>query len=236
MKKVSTLFLLITFVFTSFAQDFESGDLNKKSYVKFGLSIPTYTNYGFSGRSDMEQRLPAFLNQKNPDVNVTSLDGRIGGILEVGTIFPLNGIDIADNMRLGINIDWLSIKGQVFKLNGSNNLYNAMVASKAGISFSYGLSRAVIFDVYGKVIPVWAGAVYMNHQNVEGTIDVYRGFVQFMYSTGVNVKLAFFMLGFEYEFGGLKLKNSDGTYFGNVKNTDKRSPLNGFNVSFGFVF
>ena len=236
MKKAFTLLVLITLSIFTFGQDFESGDLNKKSYFRFGLSTPTYTNYGFSGKSDMNQRLPAFLNEKNPDINITGVEGRIGGILEVGTIFPLNGIDIADNMRLGINVDWLALKVQSFNLNGSNNLLNGMVASKVGIAFSYGLSRAIIFDAYGKVSPVWAGAVFMNHADASGTIDTYRGFIQFMYSTGINVKLSFIMLGFEYEFGGLRLKNGDGEYFGNVVNSDKRTPLNGFNATFGFVF
>lgn len=236
MRKLVLSILLLLFSTFTFAQDFESGDLNKRSYIRVGLSTPTYHYYGFSGKEDMENRIGLFLKSINEDFDNTTISGRIGANFEVGTIYPLNGINIADNLRLGINIDWLSIKAQVFNLEGSQNLYNGFAATKGGLALSYGLSKAIIFDVYGKVSMVWAGGIYYNHQNGDGNIDIFRGYLQPMYSTGVNVKLAFIILGFEYEFGSLRLKNNEGVYFGNVINDSNRTPMSGFNATFGFIF
>lgn len=236
MKRLSISIILIVSSILLYAQDFESGDLNKKSYVRIGLSTPTYNYYGFSGKTDMENRIGMFLSEINPDFQGSTITGRIGANFELGTIFPINGINVGRNMRFGINMDWFSIKAQVFNLQGSENLYNGFVATKGGLSFSYGLSKAIVFDVYGKVSMVWAGAIYYNHQDGDGNIDVFKGFLQPMYSTGINVKLAFIILGFEYEYGFLRLKNNQDTYFGNVVNDSKRTPMPGFNITFGFVF
>ena len=236
MKQFFTLLFAILLTIPSFSQDFESGDINKKSYVRFGYSSPLYTNYGFTDKQDMIDNLGAFMTSKNPDYQASTVDSRIGAIFEVGTLFTINKINIGPNMRFGINVDWFSLKAQIFNLQGSQNLYNVFVQSKIGPSFTYAPAKAVAIDVYAKINPVWAGATYYNHQEGDGNIDIYRGFLQFMYSTGVNVKFAFVMLGFEYDFGGLKLKNSEGTYFGNAKNSDKKTPLNGFSATIGFTF
>lgn len=236
MNKFTLLIIAIAITLTSYSQDFESGDINKKSYVRVGYSSPLYTNYGFTGKQDMSDNLDAFMVSKNADYDPKPLDSRIGAIFEIGTIFPLNKINIGSNMRFGINVDWLTVRAHVFKLEGSQNLYNLFVASKIGPSFTYAPAKAVAIDVYAKISPVWAGGVYYNHQDGDGNIDVYRGFVQLMYSTGVNVKFGFFMVGFEYDFGGMRLKNSEGTYFGNAKNDNKRTPLSGFSATIGVTF
>lgn len=236
MKQITIILIACLLSLTSYSQDFESGDINKKSYVRFGYSSPTYTNYGFSGKQDMSDNLTDFINSKDPDYDISKLDSRIGAIFEIGTIFPLNSLNVGPNMRFGINVDWVTLRAHVFKLQGSQNLYNLFAASKIGPSFTYAPAKAISIDVYAKVSPIWAGAVYYNHQEGDGNIDVYRGHLQFMYSTGVNVKFAFVMLGFEYDFGGMRLKNSEGNYFGNVKNDSKKTPLNGFSATLGFSF
>mgnify|MGYP007094920352 CR=1 FL=1 len=235
MNKLLILFF-ISISFISFSQDFQSGDINKKSYVRFGLSTPSWQYYGFSGKSDMSDNISEFLYDKNPDLINSELKGRIGGIFEIGVIFPLNSINVGDHLRFGINVDWLTLKAQVFNLQGSKNIYNAFAASKIGPSFTYAPAKAIAFDIYAKICPVWAAGIYNNHQDAKSSIDVYRGFVQFMYSAGVNVKLSIIMIGFEYEFGGLKLKNSDDVYYGNVKNDSKTTPMSGFNATIGFCF
>ncbi len=235
MNKLLLLFF-IGISLTCFSQDFESGDINKKSYVRVGISIPSWQYYGFNGKTNMSDNISAFLYEKNPDLLNSELTGRIGGIFEIGVIFPLNSINVGDHLRFGINVDWLTLKAQVFNLQGSKNIYNGFAASKIGPSFTYAPAKAVAFDIYAKICPVWAAAIYNNHQDADGNIDVYRGFVQLMYSTGINVKLAIIMIGFEYEFGGLKLKNSGDVYYGNAKDDSNKTPMSGFNATIGFCF
>lgn len=59
-----------------------------------------------------------------------------------------------------------------------------------------------------------------------------------MYSVGINIDIAVIYLGFEYDFGGLKLKNNEeGDYWPNHSDrNNKRTPMPGFNVTFGFNF
>ncbi len=236
MNKTLTLIIAITISLTSFSQDHESGDINKKSYVRIGLSTPSWQYYGFNNKSDMTENISEFLFEKNPDLMHSELKGRIGGIFEVGMIFPLNSLNVGNHLRFGINVDWLTLKAQVFNLQGSKNIYNAFASSKIGPSFTYAPKKAIAFDVYAKINSVWASAIYNNHQDADGNIDIYRGFVQFMYSAGVNVKLAVIMIGFEYEFGSLKLKNSDSEYYGNANSNSTKTPMSGFNATVGFCF
>ena len=224
MKQIFTLLIAILLTLPSFSQDYESGDLNKKSYVRFGLATPTYKYYGFDNKNDMK--------------DIFDLKTRIGGVFEVGTIFPLNNIDIGDHLRLGINVDWISLKTHVFRLQTDNDaLINYFAQSKIGLAFTYAPARAISIDVYGKVIPVWAAGIYNSYDDSNGEEDHYRGYLQFMYSTGINLKFSFIMIGFEYEFGSLRLKNDKDEYWGNVDDADsKKTPMPGFNLTFGFSF
>ncbi len=224
MNRIIILTCALTISFTMFSQDYESGDLNKKSYVRAGLSTPTWQYYGFNNANDLKEGLNA--------------ESRIGGIFEIGTIFMLNGINVGDHMRFGINADFVSFKTQVFNKPGSENIYNFFVGSKVGPSFTYAVSKTIAFDVFAKLNPVWAAAIYNNHQNFDNGLDMYYGYVQMMYSAGINVKLAIVMIGFEYDFGSLKLKNNkEGDYWPNFSDPDsKRTPMHGFNVTFGFCF
>ncbi|MBC8320539.1 MAG: hypothetical protein H8E34_07445 [Bacteroidetes bacterium] len=219
------IFILAAIISSSvFSQDFESGDLNKRFYIRAGLSTPTWTYYGYSNINDLKTGLNA--------------ESKIGGIFEIGTIFILNGINLGDGLRLGINVDFISLKSQVFNLQGSENLYNFFVGSKIGPSLTYSPARAVSFDVFAKLNPVWVGAIYYNHQNFDNGIDMYYAYTQFMYSFGINVRLAVFMLGFEYDIGGLKLKNNQNSeYWPNHSNpSSNRTPMNGFNTTIGLSF
>ncbi len=224
MTKLFTLIFAITISLTVFSQDYESGDINKKSYLRFGLSTPTWKYYGFKDANELKDAL--------------DVESRIGGIFEIGTIFPLNAINVGDHLRFGINVDFVSFKTQIFNKPGSENIYNFFVGSKIGPSFTYAPSKAIAFDVYAKLNPVWAAAIYNNHQEFDNGVDMYYGYVQFMYTAGINIKLAFIMLGFEFDFGGLKLKNNkNGDYWPNASSPDnKRTPMPGFNVTFGFTF
>ena len=232
MKTFITIFLAIVISLSGLSQTTDSGDLKKKFYIRGGLSFPTWTYYGFKDRNALEARLGA--------------ESRIGGIFEIGAIFMLNGINVGPNMRFGINADFLSLKTQIFNMQGSENIYNFFVGSKIGPSFTYAPTKAIAFDVFAKLNPVWVGAVYNNRQDFEG-FEYYYSYVQMMYSVGINVDLAIFYLGFEYDFGGMKLKNDkNNSYYDPanpnwnpdsvVPNSPTKVKMNGFNVTFGFNF
>ncbi len=232
MKPILIIILAVIISLSSFSQTTGSGDINKKFYIRGGLSLPTWTYYGFKDRKTLEAGLGA--------------ESRIGGIFEIGAIFMLNGINVAPNMRFGINVDFLSLKTQIFNLPGSENIYNFFVGSKIGPSFTYAPTKAVAFDVFAKLNPVWVGAVYNNRQDFKG-FEYYYSYVQMMYSVGINVDLAIFYLGFEYDFGGMKLKNdkTNGYYDpaqpGWNPETEPQMKatkvkMNGFNVTVGFNF
>jgi hypothetical protein len=68
-----------------------------------------------------------------------------------------------------------------------------------------------------------------------------------MYSFGINVKLSVIMLGFEYDMGQLNHQNnnSDGYWDPTMPGWDPESkpqmdvtkvPMDGFNITIGFVF
>lgn len=224
MKTTIVIFLAVIISLSAFSQGNKSGDINKKFYIRGGPSYPTWTYYGYENANTLKDSLGA--------------ESRIGGIFEIGAIFMLNGINVGNNMRFGINVDFISLKTQIFNLRGSENLYNFFVGSKIGPSFTYAPTRALAFDVFAKLNPVWVGAIYYNHQDFDNGLDIYYGYVQMMYSVGINVDLAVLYLGFEYDFGGLKLKNNtEGDYWKNHSDPNsKRTPMPGFNVTLGFNF
>lgn len=129
MKTIITIILAAIISATAYSQVTESGDLNKKFYLRGGLSYPIWTYYGYENANALKAG--------------TGAESRIGGIFEIGAIFPLNGINVGDNMRFGINVDFVSFKTQIFNLSGSENLYNFFVGSKIGPSFTYAPTRAI---------------------------------------------------------------------------------------------
>ncbi len=233
MKKIFIILLVTLLSVQAFSQDYESGDLNKKFYIRLGLSTPTWTYYGFKDKKQMGDSL--------------GVKSRIGANFEVGAIFMLNGINVGRGMRFGINVDFLSLKSQVFMLAGTENIYNGFIGSKIGPSFTYAISKAIAFDVFAKINPIWASAVYTNQQSVNSDFNIYYGYLQMMYSVGVNVKLSVVMLGFEYDMGSLKLQNNNSNGYWdpakpgwdpklNPQLTATKVPMNGFNITIGFVF
>ena len=235
MKKLAILFLSVILTLPMYSQDNWDIDLKNKFYIRAGLSTPTWTYFGYKDEAGLKAGLGA--------------ESRIGGIFEIGKIYMLNSIDLGKGIRFGINADFVSIKSHVFNLSGNENIYSGFAGSKIGPSLTIALNKAIAFDVFAKINPVWAAAVYENNQSIISgieDIDIYYGYVQMMYSFGINVKLAFIMLGFEYDLGSLKLKNSEGEYWDptmpgwdpelNPQMSAAKIPMNGFNVTIGVTF
>lgn len=142
MKKALMILTLMAIVFAGYAQD---GNLKKQTYFRIGLSSPSWKYFGMDGKSDWSDDTK-----------------RIGGLFEVGNIFMINSLKIAPDMRLGINVDYLSVNYHKFSNSENDFKMNFFFfGSKIGPSFSYSPVSKLVFDVYAKINPVWvAGSVF----------------------------------------------------------------------------
>lgn len=220
MKKLLVLALIVLFSIPSFAQ--ENGDLENQFYFRFGWSSPSWKSYGLDGKDDFPDEVRRF-----------------GGVFELGSIFYINRLKIADGVRLGINADYLSISGQAFDVSDDVNLYNVFIGSKVGLAFSYNPVSTLVIDAIAKLNPVWGAGVGLQ---VDGDMDrdedVFIGYMGIKYSIGVNVRWSVIMVGFEYNPGSMKLQNESGSgeYFGNFNEDSDKTPLPYCNFTFGFSF
>lgn len=225
MKKIILIFIIALLSISAYSQDFETGNLKNKFYIRGGISTPLWTYYGYKDAAELKADLGA--------------KSKIGGNFEVGSIFMINGLNIGNGLRFGINIDYLSLKAHVFNLEDNVNLYNFFVGSKIGPSFTYQPVKALAFDVFAKINPVWVGAIYENLQNVTNTdLLVNVGYVQLMYSFGINVRISVLMIGFEYEIGKLAMQNrsTDEYWPDHSDPNSKKTPMPGFNLTIGLNF
>ena len=229
MKKFIIIIFVLSVTLAGFSQRLNSkksssvDDIKNRFYLRGGYSTPAWKYYGFSEASELMQSL-----------NVVS---KIGANFEIGSIYMLNKIRLGRGARFGINVDYISLKAHVFNLPGSENLYNLFIGSKVGPLFTYMPEKGLSFDIFAKLNPVWVGGIYYNHQDFEAGLDSYLGYLQFMYSFGVNVKLAFIMVGFEYEIGSMKVKNNNGEYWGDYSDpASLKTPMPGFNLTIGLSF
>ena len=229
MKKFIIIIFILSVSLTVFSQSLNKkkyssvDDIKNRFYLRGGYSTPAWKYYGYTDASELMQSL-----------NVVS---KIGANFEIGSIYMLNKIRLGRGARFGINVDYISVKAHVFNLPGSENLYNLFIGSKVGPSFTYMPERGLSFDIFAKLNPVWVGGIYYNHQDFEAGLDSYLGYLQFMYSFGVNIKLAFIMVGFEYEIGSMKVKNGTGDYWGNNADPNSlKTPMPGFNLTVGLSF
>jgi hypothetical protein len=225
MKKVLFLFLVSLIPSFTFAQ--KDGDLDNQFYFRFGASMPTWKYYGADGKDDFSD-----------DIR------KGGGIFEMGSIFMLNSIRLADGMRIGINVDYLSMSYHRFKLKNTNfDDFSFFFGSKVGPSFSYSPVNKLVFDAFVKYNPVWVTGKVVDDKNMTNRSDpyVFMGFVDSKLSAGVNVRFSILMLGFEYNPGSAELLRIDDTsvedqYYGNLDNSGKKTPMPCYNLTFGLSF
>ena len=225
MKKAFAVIVLICVCFVTVYS--ENGDLKKQTYFRIGYSIPTWKYFGNNGKSDW------------------SLEARrVGGIFEVGNIFMLNSLKLAPGMRIGINLDYLSINYHRFYSNelysGSENLLFA--GSKIGPSFSYSPIQRLVVDAYVKFNPVWVSGS-MTAASELGDDQYYLGFLGIKYSFGLNIRYAILMTGIEINPGFVRMKLFDEEdskfteiYKGNANDNSNRTPVPGINFTVGLSF
>jgi hypothetical protein len=221
MKKSIAVFMMLATMVVAYSQD---GNLKKQTYFRFGLSSPTWKYFGNDDKSDWDS-----------DVK------KIGGIFEVGSIFMLNSIKIAPGMRLGINLDYLSVNYHRFKDTEDKSTYSFVyVGSKIGPSFSYSPVDRLVFDAYFKFHPVWIDAAFFAYNDELVEDDLFMGFMGLKYSVGLNVRYSVLMLGFEFNPGIAKFRYYDteenklsDEYMENVNDNSKKIPVPGINFTLG---
>jgi hypothetical protein len=228
MKRVMVILLAVAILPSAFAQE---GNLKTRSYLRVGFSIPTWRYYGRTGASSW------------PDGTK-----RTGAILDYGTIFMLNAIKITNGVRLGVNVDYLSLRMNRLLYNDvTNNMkgtwYFGYAGSKFGPSFSYSPVKHLVFDTYFKFNPVWAAMHYEKGGNGESD-KIYFGFIGWKYSVGLNVRYSLLMAGFEFNPGRMKFRQYDqdtkkltSDYLGSDGSTTKNTtPVPAWNFTVGLNF
>jgi len=119
-----------------------------------------------------------------------------GPQFEVGTIFYLNSVKIADKMKLGVDVTYLSLSGVVNSpdlINDNKTDSYFMAGVKAGPCFSYNFAGKFIADAYFKLYPnmLIAGETEYHDYNAENQFKLGTSF-------GLNVRYRALMVGFEF--------------------------------------
>lgn len=221
MKKALMILMLMAIAVAGYAQD---GNLKKQTYFRIGLSSPSWKYFGFDGKSDWDDD-----------------EKRIGGMLEVGNIFMLNSLKIAPDMRLGINVDYLSLNYHKFSESESDFAMNFFYfGSKIGPSFSYSPVSKLVFDVYAKINPIWVAGNVMAYHDSDTDDDFFLGFMGIKWSVGLNVRYSLLMLGFEFNPGYARFRYYDSEanefsdeYMGNENDNKDNTPVPAMNFTIG---
>jgi hypothetical protein len=221
MKKLLAVALLISTVMAVYAQD---GNLKKQTYLRIGYSLPSWKYFGYADKSDWVDDAK-----------------RIGGVLEVGNIFMLNSIKLSPGMRLGINIDYLSVSYHRFSSKAEDGKENLVfIGSKIGPSFSYSPVDRLVFDAFIKFNPVWVAA---DVQAMDNEDYFYLGYLGMKYGIGLNVRYSVLIVGFEINPGFVKMKWFDDQensfvdeYRSNDTDNGKKTNAPGMNFTVGLSF
>lgn len=212
MKKLLFAISLAAIVGAAIGQSIESF-----SYTKFGFSLPSKD---FAGM---------------PDEVMDELV-RVGGVLEFGKIFMIDAIPISEQVKLGINVDWVSLASHVFYDSDSNTddfMIFGYLGSKVGPSLTFSPVDKLAFDVFAKLNPVWVSVA-----GNTASETVFLGTLGMKYSLGFNFRYSSLILGIEYNPGKLVLKDIDtDVELGNGLNSNsKKTTVDCVNFIIGFNF
>lgn len=225
MKKIVILFAVVLITTTSFAQR----QYDNEFYFRFGYSNPSWKQFGMM-ESDWGDGFEKW-----------------GVMFELGTIFMLNSISNYNNIRFGINVDYLTIYGHHFYNTRffddaetiRFDLGTVRVGSKIGPSVTFSPKEKVAFDIYVKADIAWATETILMYDEDIDDADWYEKIGAVGVSTGVNARFGILMLGFEFNTISPKLEYEDvkGEYLGNFNDSDSdKSPLPSMNFSVGLSF
>lgn len=218
MKRTIVALLVVLMAGSAFSQ----GDLENQFYFRFGLVKPTKAYFGL-----------------NEDDGWDFIDKAIGGEFELGSIFMLNSIPLADGMRLGINVDYASLTYTSMKAEDGDVIIGTfMFGSKVGPSFSYSPVDKLVFDAFVKINPIWVGATaIVFDESYDMDDEGYGGLFGIKYSIGLNVRYSVLMLTFEANPGKMMMTNVDDEdiELGNWSD-DGKTTFNTINFKLGFSF
>lgn len=235
MKKTIASIIALSISLLTLAQN--SGDLKSQFYFHWGYSLPTEGFFGVP--SDY-----VYMNGYYNDYTFWDHATRRGGIFELGSIFFLNSIPLADGLRLGIIVDYLEFSFHRLKWTDEEisvseetaELYK--LASKAGFALSYSPVKDLVFDTFFKYKSSWV-SFYSDFEDIDDVL--YFGLGGMGYSTGINIRYRELMAGFEFNTQNIKLQhdidNTD-SYLGEMfsDSDTKYTPLPSFSFTFGFCF
>ena len=222
MKKIFLLIIVLGISLTTYAQ--EGHGLDNQFYFRFGYSNPA-TSYFGGEKSDWE------------DIS------RVGGVFELGSIFIFNNLDLADGLRLGLNVDYLDITYHQFTYDIEDvNVRVIKLSSKFGPSLSYNPVSKLVLDAYVKAKIPWVAGLWVDFPDMSFEDDEqYLAAGGFGFSTGLNVRFSVLMVGFEFTSDKMKFNNVDDSedHVGNILDENDygdKSKLVNFNFTVGFSF
>ncbi len=226
MRKTSLTILVLSISILCLAQNSgnvanqsqSSGDLENKFYFRFAYSQPTTSYFGVD------------------EVEFWDTFNRWGGAFELGHIFIINKAALSDGLRVGINVDYAEFSYHHLTDPDSDvDLGLLKLASKIGPSLSYSPAKKLVFDVFVKAKIPWVGGIAIVSDEVD---EVFLAKPGIGVATGINIRYAFIMFGFEYNSDKMKFESQDypGEYFGNLGDDSDKTPMPSFSFSFGFCF
>ena len=217
MKKTCIALLVLSFSISSLAQD---GGLDSKFYFRFAYSNPTESYMGVD------------------EAEFWDYFSKHGGVFELGHIFILNSVDLAEGLRLGINVDYAEFSyNQLTSTDVEDVAVGVLkLASKIGPSLSFSPHGQLVFDVFFKAKIPWVGGIAIyTPDEVE---EVFLAKPGFGFATGLNLRYRFLMFGFEFNSDNMKFESQDypGEYFGNFSDDSDKTPMPSMSFSLGFCF
>jgi len=217
MKKLFILFSFVVLTSTVFGQKPDN-----EFYFRVGYSSPSWKQYGMA-KSDWN-----------------TFTEKTGGTFEVGSIFMINALPPAENMALGINVDYLYFTYSNFSdiVSQYDNLATIRAGSKIGPSFTFCPVKRMALDVYVKADINWASFSTLYYDKIDDGDDYYLGYGAVGLSTGFNFRYSVLMFGIEYNTINTKQESDDypGEYLGNNKDNSNKTPLSCLNFTVGLCF
>jgi len=241
MKKIFVSIIALSISLLTLAQNSgdsqNSGDLKNQFYIRWGFSRPTQDFFGIPNDY-------IFIDGYYADYTFWDHATRRGGIFELGSIFFLNTIPLADGLRLGINADYVEFSFHrltwtdpvIFVSEETAELYK--FSSKVGLAISYSPVKDLVFDTYFKYKFSWV-SFYSDFEMMDESL--YFGLGGMGYSAGFNIRYRVLMSGFEFNTQNIKLQqdiDDPDNYLGEMfsESSTKKTPLPSFSFTFGFCF
>jgi hypothetical protein len=210
-KTIIALMLLSLVIGYANAQDAPNRRLKSGVWLKMGYDAP----------------MANFLYPKGATIGDRAADYGID--FQLGTTFYI-GPRIGNMLRFGLDVCWLDFSYIALDSRvGSNGMDIFLNAMELGPIISFSPNKSIAFDMYGRVVPSFSFLYFNQNMGTTSQEQVYTG-----YNTngliGVSFRAKAFLIGVEYNFGGMEYISSDETTYHNLvkSKTDNVRLLLGF--------